>query len=436
MTGASAVATALAWHGKPGVLQCGGPDGHSAMWIIADMDRTLVDKPPKGGYPKLDESPCFGPVVRWLDAGGRLCVVTTDGGLRTFAAVWDCIPAAKRANGQVLICTSDGASLHYGDCRGDLVEDTEYKTNALEGADGMRGVPGLPPELMPELLQIAREVQLACFDEMLVDNTLLAHLGPRDRESYTQILKRISRASKGSPLGQSFDDGDHDMDASQVDPADTLAVTAARAKLRELFTIENLLNMGGALKRRGSLIWRNQTGPMTEESMKEMQDPNSQALFTTVIVMSVPQEVRRKYMQQLDVDVRLRALGVEASDAPNSIWFKNPAVDKSLPVRYMLRHPERFGFDIARAIAFGDNPGGNDEPLTRFEREGMPFVSVGAEASEAPTAEARANHVGAFECGTAVVIGELERVLRPETTSRSLLAEIMPACRKHMASKL
>merc|ERR1712087_292730 len=151
--------------------------------------------------------------------------------------------------------------------------------------------------------------------------------------------------------------------------------------------------------------------------MREMQNPDSKALFSTVIVMSVPEELRTKYFTQLDVDVRLKSLGVEASHAPNSIWFKNPAVDKSLPVRYMLRNSEPFDFDIPRAIAFGDNPGGNDKPLTLFEKQGMPFVSVNADISDVPTAECKANHVGGFEAGTAVVINELRKALRPEVSS-------------------
>jgi len=221
-----------------------------------------------------------------------------------------------------------------------------------------------------------------------------------------------------------------------VETTDSESVVAAKAKLRELFTLDNLLNLRGALKARGNLIWRNQTGRMTDETLKEMQDQYSKALFTTLIVMSVPSEVREKYMKQLDVNVRLKVLGVEVSHAPNSIWFKNPAVNKSLPVRFMSRHPERFEFDLARAIAFGDNPAGNDEPLTRFEREGMPFVSVSADASEAPTVEAKENHIGGFEFGTAAVIDELSRVLRPGVSSRDLLLEVLPICRRHLASRL
>jgi len=422
------------------LAECGEEWNQKPMWIVADMDRTLVSKPPKGGYPHLKESPCFQPVLRWLDVGGRLCVVTTDGGLRTFSAIWDHIPKDKRGHGRVLICTSDGASLHYGDSHGNLVEDSNYQTNALVGAGAKTNVPGLAPDTMPELLHIARDIQLAWFDDLLVDNTLLLHLGSRDQESYRQILRRVIRASNGAPLGDRFDFGEEAnvvvSGSSQVDPADTEKTNAARVKLRELFTVQNLLNMNGTVKRRGSLIWRNQNGPMTKESMIELQDQDSPAMFTSVIVMSVPQEVRMKYIKVLDVETRLKKLGVEASYAPNSIWFKNPFVDKSLPIRYMLRHADQFDFDLRRCIAFGDNPSGNDKPLTGFEKEGMPFVSLAASASEGPTLESQENHVGGFELGTAIVLNELAKVLRPEISGRALLEEIMPSCKRQIASKL
>merc|ERR1711990_934090 len=118
------------------------------------------------------------------------------------------IPAEKRADGRLLICTADGASLHYGNSRGELVEDASYKDNALGTIDGVKGVAGLHPEVMPDLLGIARDIQLAFFDDLLVDNTLLAYLGPRDQESYTKILKRIIRATKGMPLGATYDFGE------------------------------------------------------------------------------------------------------------------------------------------------------------------------------------------------------------------------------------
>ena len=290
------------------------------MWIVADMDRTLVDKPPKGGYPTVQDGPCFDAVLRWLQLGHRLAVVTTDAGLRPFAAVWDCMPAECRADGRLLISTADGAALYYGDAQGELVQDEEYARTALEGnAEGVASVPGLPPEHMPELLEIAREIQLAWFGDLLTQPGLLSLLGPRESHYYPMILQRAIRAARGqpgTPSSASMDDAEVEAAArakieewprltlehatrivrdeaaaddlpSHLDPEDTVGVAAAKAELEKLFTLDNLLSMRGALKERGSLIWRNEVGPMTAESIARMEDKDSDAIFTSCIVMNV-----------------------------------------------------------------------------------------------------------------------------------------------------
>lgn len=443
------------------------------MWIIADMDRTLVDKPPKGGYPTVKDGPTFDSVLRWLEAGHRLCMVTTDAGMRPFVAFWNCIPADYRTDGRLVVATADGAALYYGDAKGELVQDEEYSKSALAGNTGVGSVPGLPPEHMPELLQIAQQIQLAWFDDMMVDPSLIPLLGPREQKYYPLILQRVIRAAKGlAPLVEPGPPGagltpeqqekaeskvkswprlslenamrivkdeqmakGEGMAQQHVDPSDTAGLAAARAKLRELFTLENLLSMKGNLKERGSLIWRNEVGPMTDESIARMEDKNSKALFTSCIVMNVPREVSPKYMEQLGVEAKLKALGLEPSPAPNSLWLKNPSVDKSLPVRYMMRHPEKFAnFDIRDAIAFGDNPGGNDEPLTRFVDQGMPFISVAEKDSDTP-AHLQANHVGGFEHGTAAVMNALTKSGASSGADVvAVLAEIVPRCRQEIAA--
>ena len=78
-------------------------------------------------------------------------------------------------------------------------------------------------------------------------------------------------------------------------------------------------------------------------------------------------------MTRLSVRPRLAALGLEPSPAPNSLWLKNPAVDKSLPVHYMVRHADRFGFDLASAVAFGDNPAGERPQTTRLPPRSLRF---------------------------------------------------------------
>ena len=87
----------------------------------------------------------------------------------------------------------------------------------------------------------------------------------------------------------------------------------------------------------------------------------------------MPRDISEDYMSRLSVRPRLAALGLEPSPAPNSLWLKNPAVDKSLPVHYMVRHADRFGFDLASAVAFGDNPAGERPQTTRLPPRWLRF---------------------------------------------------------------
>jgi hypothetical protein len=118
----------------------------------------------------------------------------------------------------------------------------------------------------------------------------------------------------------------------------------------------------------------------------------------------------------------MQAIGVKASAAPNSVWLSNSMVDKSTPVRWlssMGRDGAELGsavLDINNAIAFGDNPSGNDGPLGFFHggansgagvvTDGMPFISVAGTLLETPE-EHRELWVGGLERGTAKVLSAL-----------------------------
>ena len=82
--------------------------------------------------------------------------------------------------------------------------------------------------------------------------------------------------------------------------------------------------------------------------------------------------------------------GCHASAAPNSVCVKSASVDKAAPVRWLANNSDvlEIGFDISQAVAFGDNPAGNDRPLTQFEE--MPFVSV--EGGEEPSSSGGRDH--------------------------------------------
>lgn len=56
-------------------------------WIIADMDSTLIRKE-RGMYPDLNDSPVKPHLLRWLQSGGHLLVVTSDEGHRPCECVF------------------------------------------------------------------------------------------------------------------------------------------------------------------------------------------------------------------------------------------------------------------------------------------------------------------------------------------------------------
>jgi hypothetical protein len=83
-------------------------------------------------------------------------------------------------------------------------------------------------------------------------------------------------------------------------------------------------------------------------------------------------------------------------------------IDKASPLRWM-DNANFHGFRIRNSLAFGDNPSGNDRPLTFFTNEGMPFVNVGKEKVELNDVMLQ---VGGFECGTANTVTHLNVALQ------------------------
>ena len=70
------------------------------------------------------------------------------------------------------------------------------------------------------------------------------------------------------------------------------------------------------------------------------------------------------------------------------------------------------------ALAFGDNPSGNDGPLTEFVDQGMSFVSVAPTPEDCPE-HLRGMHVGHLEAGTAACL-ELMNEARSRLSAHSL----------------
>ena len=182
-------------------------------WIVADMDKTLMDKK-AGTYPTFSESPAFQPVLQWLKYGGKLLCVTSDDGHRPFGQFWDNIPASHRKNGQVLLSTAGGATLFAGDSEGEVIEVKSF----FEEVKG--GLPS-PTESTKLATCMVRDFFLDAFD----DRSMLKPLASYRRIAYEKILEKYP----------------------------------SKEKLEKVLTENNMLQRGTLLDR-GSLIWRNQAG--------------------------------------------------------------------------------------------------------------------------------------------------------------------------------
>ena len=95
------------------------------------------------------------------------------------------------------------------------------------------------------------------------------------------------------------------------------------------------------------------------------------ASFSNLVVLHLPRSVSAPYIAA--AAPRLAKLGVSCSAAPNSVWLKRSLVSKARPVRWLeQRQPQQAEaverLDVRRAVAFGDNPTGNDSPPNRLPR--------------------------------------------------------------------
>ena len=333
-------------------------------WVVADMDSTLIRKAP-GEWPGLDTSPVRPHLFAWLESGGALLVITSDDGHRPWRQLLGQIPETLRGN--VLLSTADGAALSRpGPDGGTFTEDLHYWRTANNGEPA--GLPS-PAAVVEVACDIKRDFLVAAMG----DTSLLATVTPDWRmEGYADILAKFT----------------------------------TEAELREYLTTERMLGMSAVMKR-GSLVWRNQAGA---PDFWEVQDdaewrakrnaklatqaaqadtasgaatPPAPTRWTNCFVLGMSSAVSAPYLERHGP--RLAALGAVASAAPNSVLIKHRATDKSLPLKWLARRqPDAAaaaagcsgGFRFSTAVAFGDNPSGNDAPLASFIEQGMPFISV------------------------------------------------------------
>ena len=358
-------------------------------WLVADMDSTLIRKE-RSVYGTLDDSPCRAPLVEWLAGGGSLCVVTSDDGWRPFEQLWSQIPSELRI--RVTMSTSDGAALFHGDSQGRPQEDERY----WQVAQG-----GIREDAVEPLMAIAHAMYCSLFEDCLADSAqrqqLLGLLSPNHAAAISALLDEASKVVGGG-----------------VESGGVEAVLSC----------ERLTSPSGVLPR-GALVWRNQAGPISAWKRDEKFVPvpargkewnfvgsvaatQPGAKYTNCFLMCFPRAISAKYIERFAA--RLASLGCVASAAPNSVCLKSAAANKALPIEWLcgaFPGAPAAELSLERAVAFGDNPCGNDQPLTTFAERGMHFVSVAAgDGAELPEA-LRPLHVSGLEAGTAGVLQRL-----------------------------
>lgn len=365
------VAAAAAGAGKRG--------GKGGLWICADMDSTLIKKV-RGEYPDLNASPCRAPLLRFLGLGGRLLVVTSDEGHRPFRQLLAQIePAALRR--RVILSVGDGCLIYRAlDSKsGSGDSDDASSSEFVLDQDYLATHRPLLPD-PKRVMAIARDITVDFLTQCAKNRELLTSIRPASRQKcYSAVVAHV---------------GPH----------------APRERMAEYLTEQRCAGRGELPEGfRGTAIWRNVARPRGPSGWagygtggggggSNMASDQITTLWCLGIRSDLGPRLVAPYREEL------ASLGVAAEIAPNSILLKNAAVDKGTAIRHLAANGT---IDLTCALAIGDNPTGNDAPLTKFREAGMPFLSVASGGPSATPAEIRDLHVGGLELGTAECLAVL-----------------------------
>ena len=154
------------------------------------MDSTLIRKD-VGEWPDLDASPAKSGVIRWLELGGRLLVVTSDEGHRPFRQLLAQITPEKLRD-RVMLSVGDGAAIYMPVTqRGGGLDFCLDKTYHDEFS------PTLPhaDRTLDIACKMAQDFVIACSH----NDQLLSTITPQSRrEAYRELIAQFSdRAGAG-----------------------------------------------------------------------------------------------------------------------------------------------------------------------------------------------------------------------------------------------
>lgn len=154
----------------------------NGQYIVADLDGTIIGAPGKGVEPELNESPCYQPLLNWLSSGGRIAAITGNDLSRMEKRFFNHIPSHLRANNQVILIANGGSAFYGTDDQGKLVEDTNFRSNAIKGGTV------IPSQVIEHLIDRAKDFVNDFFNGLRKNPQLIDHLDLK-----FQFLKKIAQ---------------------------------------------------------------------------------------------------------------------------------------------------------------------------------------------------------------------------------------------------
>lgn len=325
------------------------------IWLLFDLDGTITPSPHKahGKYLPLTESACNAPLREFMKQDGRLCVIST-AGKRMWMQIYEplrdilkekfqqnvlSIPddqvekkkaAAEHEKGRFILSAFTGAGMYYNhDAESELQEDQVYrlqkKTTFL-------------PEHVPDIFKLLREqIVFKIFETAAKDPSYIEVLSKKYHDVFAYLL--AAREKEGVE------------------------------KFQETYlSLERLTKHGEYLKE-------------TNDALLDVQYiPNvAEKIIAHVNVLGVPMARYHDIFTQELRDTLISKYGVSAREQPNSVCVATTALDKTVPIEFILQEhklcPYLHDFVAESAITCGDNVDSVDKPFTQFPS--IVCVSVG-----------------------------------------------------------
>lgn len=320
----------------------------NGQYIVTDLDGTILNLFNGKYEPGLDESPSQGPLLEWLNLGGRVVAITGNDLSRTIDRFFSHIPQELRANNQVIIAANGGSALYGTDSDGNLVEDRDYREKGLNGRSTI-----IATDHVDKLVNAGAKII----------NEFYATVRENPEYVTTNLSKKFHWINK---------------------------VASGR---QEDYSLSELLT--------------NETNVVPRIELRAIVDENLQPdpeLITQVALIGIPyeQEIPTEELFAEGADEESLGLSIKRDGVTTEINVKG--MDKSVPVRWIVNSDD-YDLDPTVSFSMGDKPDVNDRPLMELqERLGMPFVSVSKKSEVVPEG---VYHIGGNTEGSAKLLQEL-----------------------------